>query len=344
MKRETRKVCLTSLGCPKNLVDSEVMLGFLAKEGYEITTEEAEADILVVNTCGFVADAKKESVEAILRLAEFKKTGRCGSLVVAGCLTQRYKDEISGILPEVDLFVGTGEYHKIAGLLANPGHGQVFAGKPVYIHDYDTPRILATPRHYAYLKISEGCSNHCAYCTIPEIRGELRSRTSDSIVKEAEFLASSGVKEINIVSNDSTSYGRDLKYRDGLTQLLKRLTRIEGIVWIRLLYLYPDRITDGLIELIKEEEKICKYIEMPIQHINDRVLKAMRRTYDRRLVESLLEKLRKEIAGVVLRTTLITGFPSETEEEFGELLEFVRAAKFERLGAFAYSKEKDTPA
>lgn len=337
-------ICLVSLGCPKNLVDSEIMLGLLKENGYHLTANEDEADVLIVNTCGFIGDAKEESINEILRLAEYKKNGKCKLLIVAGCLAQRYKDKLAKELPEADYFIGTGEYHKIVDVIKNMPAKRVMVDKPAYIHDYNTPRILATPRYSAYIKVAEGCSNNCSYCTIPLIRGEFRSRGIQSIVQEVEDLAGQGVKEINLIAQDTTSFGRDLMGNNNLEALLKDLVKIDGIEWIRLLYLYPSRITEGLIRFIRDEEKVLKYFDIPIQHISSRILKAMNRTATKEGIKSLIEKIRKEIPDAVIRTALIAGFPGETEKEFNELLKFVKDIKFDRLGVFKYSREESTPA
>ncbi|HEY4708166.1 MAG TPA: 30S ribosomal protein S12 methylthiotransferase RimO [Thermodesulfobacteriota bacterium] len=342
MSNAGKKLCMVSLGCPKNLVDSEVMLGILKHAGVELTANEADADILVVNTCGFIGDAKEESIDAILSLAEHKKTGRCRKLIVAGCLSQRYKDDLSESLPEVDCFIGTGEYHRIAEVIEEGFRERVLVGLPTYIHDYTTPRIISTPGFYAYVKVAEGCSNHCSYCSIPSIRGEFRSRPIESVVKEAESLAAQGIKEINLIAQDTTSFGRDRG--EGLEPLLKRLIPIVGIEWIRLLYLYPGRITDEVISILGNEEKVLPYIDLPLQHISPPVLKAMNRQYTRAGVEALIEKLRTRLPGVTLRTSMIVGFPGEKESDFRELLDFVEGVKFDRLGVFTYSREEGTPA
>ncbi|MBI5598786.1 MAG: 30S ribosomal protein S12 methylthiotransferase RimO, partial [Deltaproteobacteria bacterium] len=342
------KVCLVSLGCSKNLVDSEVMLGILKGRGFELTTSEADADVLVVNTCGFIGDAKKESIDEILRLAEYKKTGQCRTLVVAGCLTQRYKEALAAELPEVDFFIGTGEYPRIAEIITSINFKGVYAGVPTFIHDSRTPRIVSTPGYSAYVKVAEGCNNLCSYCVIPEIRGAMRSRPVASILNEARELAGAGVKEINLIAQDTTSYGRDMggggDGGKGLPGLLKKLVKVDGIEWIRLLYLYPTRVSDGLIGLIRDEEKVCKYIDMPVQHVNSRILRAMNRPYTGNDVMALVERFRRDIAGVTIRTSLIAGFPGETAGEFRELLSFVKDAAFDRLGAFKYSREEGTPA
>ena len=365
MSNHPDKICLTSLGCSKNLVDSEVMLGILKQNDFELVANEEDADILIVNTCGFIGDAKEESINAILRLAQYKEAGKCRLLIVAGCLTQRYKDELAKELPEVDFFIGTGEYSKIADIIKHGSNKRVIAGIPEYVHDYDTPRILATPRYSAYVKIAEGCSNYCSYCTIPSIRGKFRSRPLNSVIKEIENLVAQGVKEVNLIAQDSTSYGidmyknpplpplgTDLKsvpmgsggFENGLEMLLEKTVKVKGIKWVRLLYLYPGKITKNLIHLIRDEKKICKYIDMPIQHINNRILKAMNRNHTKTQIQEIIKMIRQEIPDAALRTSLIVGFPGETEEEFEELLDFVKETRFDRLGAFKYSQEEDTPA
>ncbi|MBI5287047.1 MAG: 30S ribosomal protein S12 methylthiotransferase RimO, partial [Deltaproteobacteria bacterium] len=338
------KVCLVSLGCPKNLVDSEVMLGILKDHHFELTTDETRADVIVVNTCGFINDAKEESIDTILRLAELKEKGNCRLFIVAGCLSQRYKEELAEGLPEVDYFIGTGEYPKIAEIIKDGSSQRVIVNAPTYIPDHTVPRILSTPRHSAYVKVAEGCSNHCSYCTIPGIRGEFRSRPIQSILTEIENLVAQGVKEVNLIAQDTTSYGKDLNDPETLEDLLEEMVKIDGLKWIRLLYLYPNRMTDGLIRLIRDNEKICKYIDIPTQHISDRILKTMNRRYRRQDIERLIQRVREEIPGVVLRTSLIVGFPGETERDFEELLDFVKGIRFDRLGAFKYSREEGTPA
>ena len=338
------RVCLTSLGCPKNLVDSEVMLGILEGSGFEITSDEARAEVLVVNTCGFVGDAKEESIAEILRLADYKKTGACRRLVVTGCLSQRYARELAGEMPEVDCFVGTGEYARIAEAAGGGFGGRVLVGAPTYIHDHDTPRILSTPGFYAYVKVAEGCSNHCSYCSIPAIRGEFRSRPVESVVREAASLAARGVREINLVAQDTTSYGADRGAAERLPELLNRLVDVEGIEWIRLLYLYPGRLTDKLIDIIAGEEKVLGYVDLPLQHVSGPVLRAMNRRYDRAVVAEEIERLRERVPGVVLRTSLIVGFPGESESDFAELMDFIVRTRFDRLGVFRYSREESTGA
>lgn len=333
---------MVSLGCSKNLVDSEVMMGILKKAGAVLTSDEAASDIIIVNTCGFINDAREESVEAILTLAMNKKTGNCSKLIVTGCLTQRYKDELAAELPEVDCFIGTGEYHKIGEAIKDDFNERLLVGVPTYVHDYDTPRLLSTPSYFAYVKVAEGCSNHCTYCSIPAIRGEFRSRTLESVVKEAASLAAQGVKEINLIAQDTTSFGLDRG--ESLSALLRALVKVKDIEWIRLLYLYPGRVTDDIIGIMRDEEKVLPYVDLPLQHISPRVLKQMSRRYSRAEAEAVIEKLRQDVPGAVIRTSLIVGFPGETDKEFQELLDFVEAVRFDRLGVFSYSREEGTPA
>jgi len=338
---------MVSLGCPKNLVDAEVMLGVLAKDDYEITTDEKDADVIIVNTCSFIKEAKQESIDAILDLAERKHDGRCHTLIVSGCLPQRYQEELANDLPEVDIFIGTGDYPRIAEILAGRkgSEGQLrYVGDPDYIYDESLPRLNSSPAWYSYLKIGEGCSNCCSYCIIPQLRGAYRSRPLEALVAEAERLAARGVKEINVISQDVTRYGSDLDDGSTLEMLLRRLAAIEGIQWVRLLYAYPDGITDSLIALIRDEPKICKYLDIPIQHIADPVLKRMKRRSSEAQIRSLIATLRREIPGIALRTSLIVGFPGETVDDFAGLMQFVEQTQFDRLGVFCYSREENTPA
>lgn len=342
------KICLISLGCSKNLVDSEVMLGCLQKEGYQICSDKEEGDIIIVNTCAFINEAKKESIETILELSELKKNGKCSVLVVSGCLSQRYGEELKKEIPEVDLFIGTENFSQIGKILkkkkySSPSFGNVLVKKPNFILDSQTPRVLSTPFYTAYVKIAEGCSNHCTYCIIPQLRGSFRSRTIESIVTEVKNLAAAGVKEINIISQDTTLYGSDLEGNISLATLLKDLVEITGIEWIRLLYCHPDHIFNDLIEIIKEE-RICKYIDLPIQHISNNILKRMGRKEGGAEIRDIIRRLREEIPGLNLRTTVMVGFPGETKDDFNELVEFIKEAKFEHLGTFKYSKEEGTPA
>ncbi len=342
-----QKVSMVSLGCPKNLVDAEVMLGVLSKRDYEITTDEKDADIIIVNTCSFIKEAKQESIDAILDLAERKKDGRCHTLIVSGCLPQRYQEELANELPEVDIFIGTGDYPRIAEILAEKtgSSSQLrYIGDPDYIYDETLPRLNSSPSWYSYLKIGEGCSNCCSYCIIPQLRGAYRSRPLEALVAEAERLAERGVKELNIISQDITRYGSDFSDGTTLETLLKRLVQIEGIRWVRLLYAYPDGISSSLIGLIRDEPKICKYLDIPIQHISDPVLKAMKRRSSEQQIRHLIETLRREIPGITLRTSLIVGFPGESVDDFSTLMHFVEQAQFDRLGVFCYSREEGTPA
>ena len=342
-----QKVSMVSLGCPKNLVDAEVMLGVLSKQEYEITTDERDADIIIVNTCSFIKEAKQESIDAILDLAERKHDGRCHTLIVSGCLPQRYQEELARELPEVDIFIGTGDYPRIAEILAEKSGTEDqlrYIGDPDYVYDETLPRLNSSPAWYSYLKIGEGCSNCCSYCIIPQLRGAYRSRPLDALVAEAELLAGRGVKELNIVSQDITRYGSDLDDGSTLETLIRRLALIDGIRWIRLLYAYPDGISDSLIALIRDEPKVCNYLDIPIQHISDPVLKRMKRRSNSRQIRDLIGKLRSEIPDIALRTSLIVGFPGETVDDFNDLMQFVEQTKFDRLGVFCYSREEDTPA
>ncbi len=339
-------VLFVSLGCDKNLVDSEVMLGLLRDKGYSLTNEEAEADIIVVNTCCFIHDAKEESIQTILEMAEYKKYGRLQVLLVSGCLAQRYQTEILNEIPEVDAVIGTTATDKIVEAIE-----EVLEGKKAERYEDlqalplpKTNRVNTTGGYYSYLKIAEGCDKFCTYCIIPSLRGKFRSVPMERLIEEAKFLAEGGVKELTLIAQETTVYGVDLYGKKMLPELLDRLCEIEGIEWIRLLYCYPEEITDELIETMKRQPKICHYLDMPIQHAADTVLKRMgRRTTHKELID-LIKKLRREIPDIALRTSLITGFPQETVEEHQELLEFVQEAKFERLGVFTYSKEENTAA
>ncbi|MBC8017728.1 MAG: 30S ribosomal protein S12 methylthiotransferase RimO [Verrucomicrobia bacterium] len=338
---------MVSLGCPKNLVDAEVMLGILSRHDFEITTDEKDADVIIVNTCSFIKEAKQESIDTILDLAERKRDGRCHTLIVSGCLPQRYQEELAHELPEVDIFIGTGDYPRIAEILAEKGgtEGQLrYVGDPDYIYDESLPRLNSSPSWYSYLKIGEGCSNCCSYCIIPQLRGAYRSRPLEALVAEAEKLVSRGVKEINVISQDITRYGSDLEDGSTLETLVRRLAAIDGLRWIRLLYAYPDGITDSLIELIRDEPKVCKYLDIPIQHISDPVLKAMKRRSSEQQIRDLIARLRSEIPSIALRTSLIVGFPGETVDDFNSLMHFVEQTHFDRLGVFCYSREEGTPA
>ena len=339
-------ILFISLGCDKNLVDSEVMLGLLDKKGYKIVDEESEADVIVINTCCFINDAKEESVQTILEMAEYKKEGRLKALIVTGCLAQRYQQEILDEIPEVDAVLGTTSYDKITEAVeeALAGNGHVEVTDINALPLVDEKRLVTTGGHFAYLKIAEGCDKHCTYCIIPKLRGNYRSVPMERLIKEAEDLAEQGVKELILVAQETTVYGQDIYGEKSLHKLLKELCKISGIRWIRILYCYPEEIDDNLIQVIKEEPKICHYLDLPIQHASDEILKRMgRRTSKKQLVE-IIGKLRSEIPDIALRTTLITGFPGESEANHEELMEFVDEMEFDRLGVFTYSPEEDTPA
>jgi len=340
------KVKITSLGCAKNLVDAEVMAGLLRDSGYTITTAGDEADVLVINTCGFIDAAKEESINAILAATEQKNTGRSRVLVVTGCLAQRYKDDILAEIPEIDGLIGTGEIPRIASVIreALEGKRPSYVSTPSFIYDHDMPRILLTPRYSAYIKVAEGCNNRCAYCAIPGIRGVYRSRDVDSIVTEAERLAEQGVREVNLIAQDTTRYGLDIYGAYKLDELLVRLSEVQGLYWIRVLYAYPTHFTDSLIDVIAGHQKICKYLDIPLQHADDDILRAMNRQGTRSNIVRLIEKLRRKIPGLTLRTSFIVGFPGETDEKFQTLVDFVHDIQFDRMGVFTYSPEEGTPA
>lgn len=341
------QVLFVSLGCDKNLVDSEVMLGILCNKGYQITNEEKDADIIVINTCCFIHDAKEESINTILEMAQLKKSGKVKVLIVTGCLAQRYQEEMQEEIPEVDAILGTTSYEDIANII-----DEVLSGKNVikqikdinYLPLPNQKRVHTTGSYFSYLKIAEGCDKHCTYCIIPKVRGNYRSVPMDRLIKEAKELVDGGIKELILIAQETTIYGKDLYGEKMLPVLLRELCTIEGIEWIRILYCYPEEITQDLIDIIKQEKKICNYLDMPIQHASDIILKKMGRKTTKKELVRIIEKLRKEIPDIALRTTLITGFPGETQEEHNELLEFVKEMKFERLGVFSYSPEEDTPA
>jgi ribosomal protein S12 methylthiotransferase len=330
------KVGFISLGCPKNLVDSEVMMGILAREGYELTPRADEAEVLVVNTCSFIAPAQKESVDAILEMAEHKKFGAAKRLIVAGCLVERYREQILEQVPEVDAVVGTGEVERI--LEAVEGELKVLpAAPPSFLYHDLTPRIITTPKHQAYIKIAEGCDHPCSFCIIPQLRGQFRSRRFESVVKEAQKLAEAGTREVTLIGQDTTSYGEDLGLRDGLAQLLERLAGIDEMLWVRFLYAYPNRVTQKLLDTLAAHERLAKYIDMPLQHASRGVLARMKRGSHSDAFLKMLERIRKTIPGVALRTSFIVGFPGETKQDFEELYQFVAAAKFDWMGVFEYS-------
>lgn len=351
------KVSILSLGCARNLVDSEVMLGILKGAGFQIVNEIDGADVAILNTCSFIEDAKKESVDVILDAIELKNKKKLNHILVTGCLPQRYNDKLQGELKEVDGFLGVDGFERMPQVInALIKSEKILEVKPApkYLYNDKTPRVHLTPRHYAYVKISEGCSHKCSFCVIPQLRGPHRSRHMDSVLREAGDLVKSGVKEINLIGQDTTLYGMDLYKRLALGELLKKLVRIKGVNpiparrngvnWIRLLYAHPAHFTDDIVRIIKDEPAICKYVDLPIQHINDGILKMMRRGTSKKTILSLIEKLRTEIPNLVIRTSIIVGFPGETEAEFKELIEFIKDAKFERLGAFIYSREEGSPA
>ena len=340
------KILFISLGCDKNLVDTEVMLGLLASRGYEMTDDETEADIIVINTCCFIHDAKEESIQNILEMAEYKKEGKVKALIVTGCLAERYRQEILDEIPEVDEVLGTTAYDRILDAVdaALAGEHSVMLADIDALPLPDTKRLVTTGGHFAYLKIAEGCDKHCTYCIIPKIRGNYRSVPMERLIREAEELAAQGVKELILVAQETTLYGKDLYGEKSLHRLVRELCRISGLQWIRILYCYPEEITDELIQVMKEEKKVCHYLDLPIQHASDAVLKRMgRRTTKQELIE-IIGKLRREIPDICLRTTLITGFPGETEEQHVERIEFVDEMEFVRLGVFTYSPEEGTPA
>lgn len=340
------KILFISLGCDKNLVDTEVMLGMLASRGYEMTNDEQEADIIVINTCCFIHDAKEESIQNILEMAEYKKNGSAKALIVTGCMAERYRQEILDEIPEVDEVLGTTAYDRILDAVdaALAGQHEVMTADLDALPLPETKRLVTTGGHFAYLKIAEGCDKHCTYCIIPKIRGNFRSVPMERLLKEAQDLAEQGVKELILVAQETTLYGKDLYGEKSLPKLLRELCKISGIRWIRILYCYPEEITDELIQVMKEEPKICHYLDLPIQHANDTILKRMgRRTSKQELID-IVQKLRKEIPDICLRTTLITGFPGETQEQHEEVTEFIDTLEFDRLGAFTYSPEEDTPA
>lgn len=340
------KILFVSLGCDKNLVDSEVMLGLLREKNYEITDDDMQADVVVVNTCCFIGDAKEESITTILEMAELKKTANLKALIVTGCLAQRYQEEIRKEIPEVDAVLGTKSIEDICDAVEKALQGQVLEEfKDVnYLPIVDTERINTTGGYYSYLKIAEGCNKCCTYCVIPKVRGEYRSVPMEKLITEAKQLARKGVEELILVAQETTMYGKDLYGEKSLHKLLRELCKIDGIRWIRILYCYPEEITDELIQVMKEEPKICNYLDMPIQHGTDKILKKMGRWTNKQEIKDIVAKLRKEIPDICLRTTLISGFPGETQEDHEELLEFVRELKFDRLGVFPYSAEENTAA
>src|SRR6267143_848463 len=345
-----KKVGFISLGCPKNLVDSEVMMGQLKANEFEITDDADEADTVVVNTCGFIDAAKKESIEAILEAAKLKSHGTTTRLVVAGCLVERYRDELKVSLPEVDAFIGTSQINDILTVCDPKISTRALPVVPLgnqsatYLYDESTPRVLATPSHYAFIKIAEGCDRPCAFCFIPQMRGHFRSRRFGSIVAEAHQLGEEGVKELILVAQDSSRYGEDLGKQDALAHLLRELSHTEGIEWVRVMYTYPTHISDEFLDVLAAEPKAVKYLDMPLQHASQNVLKLMKRGGNRASLERLTKRVRERVPGIAVRTTFITGFPGETEEDFEELMSYVKKIEFDRVGVFTYSDEEGTPA
>jgi len=341
-----KKVAIVTLGCPKNQVDSEIMTGHMM-EKYQVVTEPEQADIIIINTCTFIESAKAESIDTILQMSQYKDEGQCKILVATGCLAQRYGDELLAEIPELDGIMGTGNISEILQTLEEAEKSKVkniSAEAPAFIYDDTMPRVRLTPKQYAYVKVAEGCDNYCTYCIIPHVRGHFRSRKQESILREVEAMASEGVKEVLLIAQDTTRYGKDLYGEYRLPSLIKEIAKIEGIEWIRLMYCYPELFTDELITVMKETPKVCRYLDLPLQHAHNKVLAEMNRRGTIQEAEGLIEKLRREMPDIRLRTTMITGFPGETEEEFQAVLDFAKRIRFERLGAFAYSKEESTPA
>lgn len=341
------KIGVLSLGCPRNLVDSEVIVGILKQKGFDVIDDITKSDIAIVNTCSFIEDAKKESIDAILELAKLKSRGEIKKIIVCGCLPQRYKETLARELKEADAFIGVSNFEKLPEVIDEiiKEKRPVLIDRPTYLYNHTSPRQILTPSHYVYVKISEGCLNNCSYCIIPQIRGPFRSRKIESILEEIKDLSGRiKLSEINLISQDTTSYGIDLYGRPKLVELLEKILQLKAAKWLRLLYNHVEHFPKGLLELIKENNEICNYLDLPIQHINDRILKLMSRGFDKKSVSSLIEKIRKNIPDCAIRTSIIVGFPTETEKEFKELLEFIKQVKFERLGAFIYSQEEGTQA
>src|ERR1041385_9194559 len=347
---EKKKIGMVSLGCPKNLVDSEVMMGLLARQGYELTSDSAEADVLVVNTCGFIDSARQESVDTILEMAQLKQTGKAKQLVVAGCLVERYRDDLKREIPEIDALIGVNQLAEIETAVARaapprlPIYSDGASVPELYLYDETTPRLRATAPYTAYVKIAEGCDHTCAFCIIPRLRGVFRSRSPESILREVEMLAAQGVKEIVLISQDTTNYGTDLALKDGLAQLVDSIAAVKGVEWVRFLYCYPTAITDGLLEVMATRPNVCRYFDIPLQHASRGVLSRMRRGGNRDSYEKLISRIRDRLPGVTVRTTFIVGFPGESEADFDELLDFVRSVEFDRVGVFTYSDEENSAA
>ena len=347
---EKKKVGMVSLGCPKNLVDSEVMMGLLARQGYELTSDSQSADVLVVNTCGFIDSARQESVSTILEMAQLKETGNLKRLIVAGCLVERYRDELQSEIPEIDALIGVNQLKEIETVVEPsrrrqlPVYSDGASVPELYLYDETTPRLRATAPYTSYVKIAEGCDHTCAFCIIPKLRGVFRSRSPESILREVEMLAAQGVKEFVLISQDTTTYGTDLALKDGLAHLVAAIADVPGVEWVRFLYCYPTAITDRLLDVMATRPNVCKYFDIPLQHASRRVLQRMRRGGGRESYERLIARIRERVPEVALRTTFIVGFPGEREEDFEELVDFVRAVEFDRVGVFTYSDEEHSPA
>jgi len=347
---EKKKVGMVSLGCPKNLVDSEVMMGLLARQGYELTTDSRAADVLVVNTCGFIDSARQESVETILEMAQLKQTGKLTRLIVAGCLVERYREELQREIPDIDACIGVNQLKEIESVVEPNGHrvlpvySEGAAAPELFLYDETTPRLRATAPYTSYVKIAEGCDHTCAFCIIPRLRGVFRSRSPESILREVEMLAAQGVKEFVLISQDTTTYGSDLGLKDGLARLIDSIAAVPGAEWVRFLYCYPTAITDELLAVMASRPNICKYFDIPLQHASRRVLQRMRRGGNREAYERMIERIRERVPGVAVRTTFIVGFPGERAEDFEELLDFVRVVEFDRVGVFTYSDEENSAA
>ncbi|HEU4390728.1 MAG TPA: 30S ribosomal protein S12 methylthiotransferase RimO [Blastocatellia bacterium] len=347
---EKKKVGMVSLGCPKNLVDSEVMMGLLARNGFELTNDPANAEVVVVNTCGFIESARQESVDTILEMAQFKQSGKLERLVVAGCLVERFREQLQLEMPEIDSCIGVNQLKDVLnavspnGVKSLPVYSEGTAVPELYLYDETTPRLRATAPYTAYIKIAEGCDHTCAFCIIPKLRGSFRSRSPESIIKEAEMLAEQGVKEVVLISQDTTNYGTDLDLESGLARLVEALARVGGIEWVRFLYCYPTNITDDLLRVVADNPNVCSYFDIPLQHASRRVLARMRRGGSREHYERLIERIRSRVPGAAVRTTFIVGFPGETDDDFQELVDFVRRVKFDRVGVFTYSDEDKSPA
>jgi ribosomal protein S12 methylthiotransferase len=347
---EKKRVGMVSLGCPKNLVDSEVMMGLLTRHGYEMTSDREAADVLVVNTCGFIDAARQESVETILEMAQLKQSGGLKRLIVAGCLVERYREELQREIPEIDACIGVNQLEDVLAVAAPAGrkplpvYSEGAAAPELYLYDETTPRLRATAAYTAYVKIAEGCDHTCAFCIIPKLRGVFRSRSPESIIKEVEMLAAQGVKEIVLISQDTTAYGTDLALKDGLARLVESVASVEGVEWVRFLYCYPTNITDELLRVVAERPAVCKYFDIPLQHVSRRMLQRMRRGGGRQSYERMIARIRERVPGAAIRTTFIVGFPGEREEDFEELVDFTRAVGFDRVGVFTYSDEENSPA